>query len=100
MSMNGNGPIGTILDLGAHNRRLEEKASTPDYDPGTPQLAFSVVAPLVDGLPSFTEAMDEAARQLGKDGWSIVDVGQCAVAGVNESQGVAGFQVVVTAKRS
>jgi len=44
--------------------------------------------------------MDEAARQLGKDGWSIVDVGQCAVAGVNESQGVAGFQVVVTAKRS
>jgi hypothetical protein len=54
---------------------------------------------MVNGEPSFTEAIDKVAILLHADGWSIVEVKQCAVIAVDPAQGAAGFQVIAVAKK-
>ena len=97
--MSGMNGVGPVPDLGAIRARQQAKASTPPYDPGTPELALQVGAPLVNGQPSFTEAIDNVAGILAGDGWAIVEVKQCAVIGIDQAVVAAAFQVIVVGKK-
>jgi hypothetical protein len=90
--MNGTGPV---VDLGAIQRRQQEKEKVPTYNLGTPEFALQVVVPMINGEISFRDATDRAAVLLGTDGFTIEEVKQCAFAGQDQNGTTAVFQVIV-----
>jgi hypothetical protein len=95
---NGNG-FGAVPDLGAVRARQQAKVAMPAYDAGTPELALQIGGPLVNGSPSFTDAIDNIALVLHSDGWELIEVKQCAVVGIDGPNGMAAFQVIVVARQ-
>lgn len=84
---NGAGPV---VDLGAIQRRQQEKAQVPSYSVGSPEFALQVAV----GALSFRDALDRAAVIMDADGFTIEEVKQCAFAGQDQN-GAAVFQVIV-----
>ena len=60
---------------------------------------LQVGARLVNGQPSFTEAIDNVAGILTGAGWSIVEVKQSAVIGIDQAAVAAAFQLIVVARK-
>jgi hypothetical protein len=89
--MNGVGPV---VDLGAINRRNQEKERVPAYTVGAPEFALQVGVQVINGAISFRDALDRAALVLGADGFTIEEVKHCAFAGQDQN-GAAVFQVIV-----
>jgi hypothetical protein len=88
-------PVGPVLDLGAIQRRQQEKEKVPTYSLGTPEFALQVVVPMINAEISFRDAIDRAATLLGADGFTIEEVKQCAFAGQDQNGTTAVFQVIV-----
>jgi hypothetical protein len=86
--------VGPVVDLGEIQRRQQEKAKVPSYSVGSPEFALPVGVEVVNGVPSFRDALDKAATLLDVDGFTIEEVKHCAFAGQDQN-GAAVFQVVV-----
>jgi hypothetical protein len=84
-----------VVDLGAINRRNQEKERVPTYTVGAEaEFAMQVGVEPVNGKLSFRQALDRAAVVLGADDFQIEEVKHCGFAGVDPG-GNTIFQVVV-----
>jgi hypothetical protein len=88
--MNAGGPV---VDLGAINRRNQEKERVPAYTVGTPEFVLEVAVEGT-GRISFRDAIDRAAVVLSADGWAIDEVKHCAFAGQDQGGNML-FQLIV-----
>jgi hypothetical protein len=90
--------VGPVVDLGAINRRNQEREKVPPYAVGTPELVLQV-AVNTGGTISFRAAIERGAFILGADGFKIDEVKQCAFAGADQAGNVV-FQLVVVASET
>lgn len=76
----------SIPDLGAINARNKLKAAIPPYKVTSSIFTLPSITPVGENGPSFTDAIDRAAYNLGIDGWRITNVIACDLADVAQSE--------------
>ena len=96
MSMNGS----HVPDLGAMRERQRAKAQVPPYEPGTPDFATQVLTQMVNGKPSFTDAIDGAVSLWTNDGWKVESITSCVLQAVDPQTHAAVFQVAAKVSRA